>query len=259
LPQSYPFDELTGYIKDIAARKIIGDIILSEESGKAFKKWRIIFQVAQKDLSERMGVSPSVLSDYERGRRRNPGTKFMRTFVESLLDMDVERGGTKLAELSRMELPPPGVILAIRELSMPVKVSTLFQVTDSSPLVEGSGLADSIFGYTVVDSVKAILYFKGDEFNRLFGATAKRALVFTNVTHGRSPLVAVRVFPFKPSAVVIHGPTELDQVALEIAKRENIPLGLSRMPSTEDLVKTLDDLEIVEKTSSRPESGVNNG
>lgn len=259
MPETYPLDELTGYIKDIAARKIIGDIILSEESGKAFKKWRIIFQIAQKDLSGRMGVSPSVLSDYERGRRRNPGTKFMRTFVESLLDMDIERGGAKLAELSRMELPPPGVILAIRELSMPVKVSTLFQVTNSSPLVEGPGLTDSIFGYTVVDSVKAILYFKGDEFTKLFGATAKRALVFTNVTHGRSPLVAVRVFPFKPSALVIHGPAELDQVALEIARRENIPLGLSRMPSTADLVKTLDDLEIVEKTSSRPEPGPNNG
>lgn len=259
MPESYPLDELTGYVKDIAARKIIGDIILSEESGKAFKKWRIIFQVAQKDLSERMGVSPSVLSDYERGRRRNPGTKFMRTFVESLLDMDIARGGAKLAELSRMELPPPGVILAIRELTMPVRLSTLFQVTNSSPLVEGPGLNESIFGYTVVDSIKAILYFKGDEFIRLFGATAKRALVFTNVTHGRSPIVAVRVFPFKPSAVIVHGPVELDQVALEIARRENIPLGLSRMPSAEDLVKTLSDLEIVEKASSRPDSGANNG
>jgi putative transcriptional regulator len=259
LQESYPLDELTHYIRDIAARKIIGDVILSEESGKAFKKWRTIFQVAQKDLSERMGVSPSVLSDYERGRRRNPGTKFMRTFVESLLNIDIERGGAKLAELSRMELPPPGVILSMRELSIPVKIGTLFQVTNSLQLIGPSSPEDSIFGYTAIDSVKAILYFKGDEFIRLFGATAKRALIFTNVTHGRSPLVAIRVFPFKPSAMIIHGPAELDPIALEIAKRENIPLGLSKMPSSEDLLKTLGDLEIVEKASPKAEPTADKG
>jgi len=246
-------------MRDIAARKIIGDVILSEEPGKAFKKWRMIFQVAQKDLSERMGVSPSVLSDYERGRRKNPGTRFMRTFVEALLDLDVKGGGAKLAELSRMEMPPPGVILAMRELSIPIRVRTLLQVTNSVPLVEGPSPDDSIFGYTVVDSVKAILYFKGDEFIRLFGATAKRALVFTNVTHGRSPLVAVRVFPFKPSAIIIHGPSELDPIAIEIAKRENMPLGLSKMPGVDDLLKTLNDLEIVEKASSRAETSPDKG
>jgi len=259
LQESYPIDELTRYTRDIAARKIIGDVILSEESGRAFKKWRMIFQMAQKDLSEKMGVSPSVLSDYERGRRRNPGTKFMRTFVEALLDMDIERGGSKLAELSRMELPPPGVILAMRELSIPARIGTLLQVTNSVSLVEGPDLEDSIFGYTVVDSVKAILYFKGDEFIRLFGATAKRALIFTNVTHGRSPLVAVRVFPFKPSAVIVHGPRELDPIALDIARRENLPVGLSRMPSVEDLLRTLNDLEIVEKASSRAEPTADKG
>jgi len=250
LAEERRYDELTGYIKDLTARKIIGDIILSEDSGKAFKKWRLLFQIPQKELSQQMGISPSVLSDYERGRRKNPGTKFMRTFVEALIELDLTKGSRKLSELSRTELPPPGVILAIKEFSIPVKVKTIFAITSSVSILEDRDLEETLFGYTVLDSIKSILYFKGDEFIRIFGATAKRALVFTNVIHGRSPMVAVRVFPFKPSAVIIHGPAAIDDVAVEIAKRENIPLGLSRMPSVNDLLSALEDVEIVEKTKA---------
>ncbi|MBO3757571.1 MAG: transcriptional regulator, partial [Candidatus Brockarchaeota archaeon] len=89
------------------------------------------------------------------------------------------------------------------------------------------------------------------EFMRLFGSTAKRALIFTNVTHGRSPLVAVRIYPFKPSAVIVHGPSSLDPVAIEIARRDNLPLGLCNLPSVKDLLAALEDLELIEKTKNK--------
>lgn len=244
-------DELLTYVKDVVAKKVLGDIILSDDSGKALKKWRLIFEVSQKDLSEQMKISPSVLSDYERGRRKNPGTKFIKNFVKALLGLDIMKGGKKVAELSRAELPPPGVILSMRELATPIKVSALFNATNSYSLVDTPNVEDYIFGYTVVDSIKAILYFEGSEFMKLFGNTARRALIFTSVTHGRSPLVAVRIYPFKPSAVIIHGPSSLDPVAIEIAKRDNLPLGLCTLPSVRDLLSALEDLELIEKTKSK--------
>jgi len=240
--------DLLAYVRDLVAKKILGDIILSENSSRALKKWRLIFEVSQKELSEKMNISPSVLSDYERGRRKNPGTKFIKNFVKALVEIDMDRGGKKVSELSRTEQPPPGIILAMKELSVPVKIKTLFNVTNSFSLIDTPNLEEYIFGYTVVDSIRAILYFEGVEFMKLFGSTAKRALIFTNVTHGRSPLVAVRIYPFKPSAVIIHGPSRLDPVAIEIAKKDNLPLGLSSMPTVRDLLIALEDLEIIEKT-----------
>jgi putative transcriptional regulator len=44
------------------------------------------------------------------------------------------------------------------------------------------------------------------------------------------------VSPVKPSVVVIHGPRErVDPLAVEIAKRDNVPLILSLAKSVEEL------------------------
>jgi len=83
-------------MQEIMARRIAGEIILSKDSGAAMKKWRELFAVSQNRLSEKMLLSPSVISDYESGRRKKPGTLFVKRFVWALLAIDRERGGSFL-------------------------------------------------------------------------------------------------------------------------------------------------------------------
>jgi len=85
-------------VREVLARKIAGEIILSNTPGTAMKKWREIFNVSQTRLSEKMILSPSVISDYESGRRKSPGTRFVRRFVWALLTIDKERGGNFIQE-----------------------------------------------------------------------------------------------------------------------------------------------------------------
>ena len=53
--------------------KIAGEISISENPGETMRKWREEFQVAKIDLSRAMDISPSMISDYESGRRKSPG------------------------------------------------------------------------------------------------------------------------------------------------------------------------------------------
>ena len=45
------------------------------------KTWRERLQVKQRALAEQMNVSPSVLSDYESGRRISPGAGFIKKYL----------------------------------------------------------------------------------------------------------------------------------------------------------------------------------
>ena len=54
-------------------KRIAGDIVLSDTPGKTIQKWRNIFKIPQRVLAKEVGVMPSVISDYENGRRKSPG------------------------------------------------------------------------------------------------------------------------------------------------------------------------------------------
>ena len=71
-----------------------------------------------------------------------------------------------------------------------------------------------------------------------------RALIFTKVSRGRSPMVAVRVHPIKPAAVVIHGTEKVNSLAVKLARIEQIPLAVSHMPSIEKLLHALKDFSL---------------
>ncbi|MUV85275.1 helix-turn-helix domain-containing protein, partial [Natronomonas sp. CBA1123] len=74
------------------AERIAGEVTLSEEPGATIRKWREEFDVAQTTLADELGVSASVVSDYESGRRENPGIGVVRRVVEGLLAVDERRG-----------------------------------------------------------------------------------------------------------------------------------------------------------------------
>ena len=84
----------------------------------------------------------------------------------------------------------------------------------------------TIWGYTVIDSMKAIIEMLPDQFQKIYGRSTARVLIFTGVRSGRSPMVAVRVSNLKPGAVVLQGmePADVDLIAVKIAQVENIPL-----------------------------------
>ena len=84
------------------AEKMAGEITLSDSPGHALKKWRMNFEIAPGVLSERLGVSPSVISDYESGRRKSPGTAVVGKIVDTLLNTDEETGGKHIEKFSTM-------------------------------------------------------------------------------------------------------------------------------------------------------------
>ena len=242
--------EFLDYARQLACRRMAGEIVLSSNIGVSLRKWRENFNLTQTSVARKMGVSASVVSDYETGRRKYPGVQFLRKFIDALTELDVGNGGEKILELARIEPVPSGVILSIEEFSMPAKASDIVTAVNGEVVACGDLLDRYIFGYTVVDSVKAILYFKGNEMIQLYGSTNERAIVFTNVEHGRSPLVAVRMYPFKPRMIVMHGPTAIDPVAVEIAKAERVLTVISRSPTVKDLVQSLKDVELMSKLSN---------
>ena len=67
------------------AERIAGEITLSSDPGGTLRKWRTDFEVSQTDLAEQLEVSSSVISDYESGRRENPGIGIIERIVEALL------------------------------------------------------------------------------------------------------------------------------------------------------------------------------
>ncbi len=58
--------------------KIAGEITISDNPGITIRKWREEFNISQMELSRFMNVSPSVISDYESGRRKSPGASSIK-------------------------------------------------------------------------------------------------------------------------------------------------------------------------------------
>ncbi len=217
---------------------IAGDIITSENPGKGLRKWREIFNVQQNELSRKIKIPPPVISNYEQGRRL-PGIKAIDKIVKGLIDIDRERGYPVSSKIFGFMFESDA-ILDMKDFTTPVSVKKFVEAVEGE-ILYGKHLTERpVFGYTVIDSIKAILSMSGYEFFRLMGLTTARAAIFTNVSKGRSPMIAVRVYPIKPMVVIIHGPKKInDQLPIKIAEIEQIPLILSKIDTVEKLLTAL--------------------
>ncbi len=215
-----------------ALARIAGSIVAAPDAGRAMRAWREKLSIKQVTLAGALGISASVLSDYESGRRPSPGVQFVKKYIEALVRLDEGKGRvvSRLVSSDKDE-----AILSIGEFSVPVEAAKILGALDATVLV-GDPEGVRLYGYTVVDSIKTIYALSGYDFYRIFGATTERVLVFTKVGMGRSPLVAIRVSQLKPRVVVIHGPREVDPLAVDLAKREGLVLALSSAPSEEALI-----------------------
>jgi putative transcriptional regulator len=191
--------------RDRLAEKIAGEITLSDDPGATLRKWRTDFEVAQTDLAGELGVSPSVVSDYESGRRDNPGISMIRRTIEALITIDESNGGRHIRQYARVLSAgfDSAVVQDLREYPANIPLERYYDAIEGTELVRGN--RDTIAGHTIIDSIEAIRRLSSDEFYNLYGESTNRALVFTNVTRGESPLVALRVVKPTPHAVVLHG------------------------------------------------------
>jgi putative transcriptional regulator len=88
-------------------------------------------------------------------------------------------------------------------------------------------------GYTLIDSIKAIRSLNANDYARVYGWSTERALIFTGIKYGRSPMIAIRVHPMKPSLVVYHRPDDVDKLAYRLAEFERIPLIVTELEMDE--------------------------
>ncbi len=213
------------------AKRIAGDIIWSENPGASIKKWRMLYGLGQKDVARLMGVSYSVISDYERGKRL-AGRGFIRKFINVLLDYDSQNDWITTRRIARLLNIYVEGIIDIGEFIEPISLDELVDIVKGVPLTSITEHRP-IKGYTILDSVLTIQSISANEFVRVMGATSDRVVVFTRITRGRSVMVATRVSPVKPSVIVLHGIKKVDPLAIRIGIIEGIPLIITGLPIEE--------------------------
>ncbi|MFH1229215.1 MAG: helix-turn-helix domain-containing protein [Candidatus Aenigmatarchaeota archaeon] len=227
--------------KETLAKRIAGEIVLSNDAGKIIQKWRNIFKIPQRRLADEMKIMPSVISDYENGRRKSPGIKMIKKIVEAIISIDEKLGGKIILEFA--ELPNKTVlsdaILDMREFNTPIDLNEFCKVIDAPVIVREDLTNKKLYGYTVVDSLKAVLDLSPIEMVKLYGLTSERALIFIGSHRGRSSLVALKVTNIRPALVILHGSEKIDDLAKRIGELEGIPIGISKIKEKEDLLKAL--------------------
>ncbi len=227
--------------KESLAKKIAGEIVLSEDAGKTIQKWRNIFKIPQRVLADHIKITPSVISDYESGRRKSPGIRVVKKMVNSMISIDETCGGKVTRQFSENnnQLPITKAIIDIKEFDHGVRADEFCEALSANVVAARDHAEQEVYGYTIIDSLRAILEFSYADLVKLYGVTTKRALIFTNTSTGRSPMVAVKVTNLRPALIVMHGAREIDDVAKRIADVEGIPLALSKLSRVEDLVAAL--------------------
>lgn len=225
-------------IKTALSEKIAGEITLSPKPGQTIRKWRSVFGISQTDLARYLKLSPSVISDYESGRRKSPGIQTVKKIIEAFIEIDEKRGGKVLHQYDSMVDTQEG-ILEIMEYPYTIPAIDFIKEIEGNILTSSEiGLKKSVKGFTLVDSVRTIETINSGDYNRLYGWSTERAIIFTGIRYGRSPMIAIRVHPVKPTVVVYHKPGSVDSLAVKLADRENIPLVVTNL-SLEELKKRL--------------------
>ncbi len=224
------------------ANLMASEIVFSPNPGKTMRKWRELFNIAQTELSNYLGITSSTISDYESERRKNPGINIVKRFVYALIDIDLKRGGEIVNQY--LNQPYGEEYYSLHEFAVALTGYDLVKIIEGKVVANADVLEHvRLYGYTLIRSLKAISEMKSSDFPKLFGNAHDRAFIFTEVSTGRSPMVVIRVNTTKPSLIVLHGLKEekLDPLALQLAQREHIPLVLTDKPINE-IIESLNKL-----------------
>ena len=203
-------------------RRMAGEIVVSDSPGETLRKWREIFQLSQKQLASLLGVNPSVVCDFEKGRRRSPGIGTVRRLVETMVSYDRAHGGRIVTNMEGQQ--GNSAITSIQEFAIGLPIASIVEAAGGKVLAGEEELERPIYGYTIVDALRAITTFSGANFGQMYGWSNERALFFTGVKFGRSPMIAVRAHPVKPRMVCYIQPGSVDKLAAKLAEMERIVL-----------------------------------
>ena len=220
--------------------KMAGEMAMSADPGKTMRKWREEFDLSQSRVADAMGVSCSVISDYESGRRKSPGVAFVRKFVGTLLDLDREVGSPTISKYMPKERD--ACIIAMAEFREGISISEFVKAVNGVYLAPAQAPEKKVYGYTILDSLKAIMNLKSEDYVKIYGWSTDRVLIFTDVHYGRSPMVAIRAHPLTPAMVMYQKPDRTGELAIRLAKLEGIPLASTEM-EVEDMIRIFDRLE----------------
>ena len=226
--------------RESLANKIAGEIVMSPSPGKTIQKWRGIFKISQRKLADEMKMMPSVISDYEKGRRSSPGSKVIKKIVNALISCDEREGGNVVREFGNIsgKNAYSDAVIDIMEFNKAVSVKD-FCRTLGANLVTGDSEKE-VNGYTIVDGAKAIVEMPAFELVKLYGATSKRALIFVGTNTGRTSLVAIKVTNLRPALVIVEsGSGSADPLAKRIADIEGIPLAILKTVNAENVKQIL--------------------
>ena len=221
------------------AEKIAGEITLSSEPGRTLRKWRQVFGVSQKELAGEMGISHSVVSDYEGGRRKSPTIATVRRVVNALLVIDERRGSPTISKYQARE--ESRAIVSMREFPVGVSCHDFIEMVEGEVVWGDRSLDKRLYGYTLLDSLKVITSLTSFDYLQIYGWSQERALVFMGVEYGRSPMVAIRAHPLKPGMVVYYKPKNVDELAVRLAEIEGIPLVITEM-DIDRMIKVLAEI-----------------
>jgi putative transcriptional regulator len=226
-------------VKELLAEKIAGEITLSPKPGETLKKWRTTFTIAQAELAHHLGFAQSVISDYESGRRKSPGISSVKKIVEALIEIDEKKHGGAIIQQYQFMVKTQDGIIDIMEYPYPIPAERLIKELKGNVVTsERISLDRAIKGFTLIDGIETIKTLTAANYPNLYGWSTERALVFTKIQFGRSPMIAIRIHPVKPSLIIYHKPGGVDPLAVQLAERENIPLVITDMP-LEELRKKL--------------------
>lgn len=216
--------------KNVLSEKIAGEITLSPKPGQTIRKWRSAFDISQTGLASHLNISPSVISDYESGRRESPGIKTVKKIIEAFIEIDESRGGNILHRYDAMVEKRDEWILEMVEYPFSISAQDFVKEINGNILTSKDvDIKRNIKGFTLVDSIKMIQSINSTDYSRLYGWSTERAIIFTGVKYGRSPMIAIRVHPVKPTMVVYHNPGAVDPLAIKLAEKENVPLVITKM------------------------------
>ncbi len=221
-------------VKNLLAEKIAGEITLSPKPGQTIRKWRTAFNISQTELAEHLRLSPSVISDYESGRRKSPGILTVKKIIDAFINIDEKQNNSRIIRKYQFISKTHEGILDIMEYPYAIPIKTFLSKLDGKLLTSKTGdLKGNVKGFTLIDGVETIKTINSANYSSLYGWSTERALIFTGIRYGRSPMIAIRIHPVKPALVVYHQPGAVDPLAIQLAEREKMPLFLTTMPLDE--------------------------
>ncbi|MFX0044394.1 MAG: transcriptional regulator, partial [Candidatus Hermodarchaeota archaeon] len=179
-------------------------------------------------------------------RRKSPRVDTIRRFVEGLIEMDAVNGGRVATALEKLVAPEiaSDAILDIRDFGLAIPARHLTDRLECTILTHNDLLDRPIYGYTALDSVKAIVSLTPQQLLRLYGGTTQRAAILTNVKTGKTPMVAIKTSQIgtstaiQPAVVILQGVEELDPLAVRIADSIHLPLCITSL-SSDDLIREI--------------------